>query len=144
MSTHHVHVFISHSWTYSEHYEKLREWIFEETWTYGQARVRFSDYSVPKDDPVHNAPRLQQLENAIFRKIDRSHVIVIPTGMYASYSNWIQREIRGSKTKAKPILAVRPLAQQRRSSVVCNAADFIVGWKKQSVVEGIWALYQNG
>ena len=29
MSMYNVDVFISHSWTYSEHYEKLYEWIFD-------------------------------------------------------------------------------------------------------------------
>lgn len=93
-----------------------------EPWTSGQARVRFADYSVPKDDPIHNAPRISDLEDAIFSKIARSHIVIIPTGVYATYNKWIKREIRSSRTMSKPILAVNPRAQQRTSSVVTDAA----------------------
>ena len=143
MSTHYVHVFISHSWSHSSHYQRLHEWLFETAWRFGQARVRFADYSVPKDDPIHNAPRVRDLEDAIFRKIARSHVIVIPTGMYATYSKWIKREIRGSRTMSKPILAVNPRAQQRTPSIVTDAAAETVGWTRNGVVAGIWRLYRD-
>lgn len=71
MSTHLVHVFISHSWAHSGHYETLRQWIFEGRWSVGQASLQFRDYSVPKDDPIHNVPTAQQLKDAIHRKIER-------------------------------------------------------------------------
>ena len=141
MSTHQIHVFISHSWSYSGHYDTLAKWIFEGNWSVGQASLKFLDYSVPKDDPIHNAPTQKQLQEAIFAKIARSHVIVIPTGMYANYSKWIAKEISGSKTYTKPILAVNPWRQQRTSSVVSAAAAMTVGWLEKSVIDGIWGLY---
>ena len=143
MSTHHVHVFISHSWSHSSHYQRLHDWLFDKACTFGQARVQFYDYSVPKDDPIHNAPRVKDLEDAILRKIARSHVVIIPTGMYANYSKWIAKEIRGSRTMSKPILAVNPRAQQRTASIVTGAAAHAVGWTRKSVVEGIWRLYRQ-
>ena len=63
----------------------------------------FLDYSVPKDDPIHNAPSERALREAIYRKIARSHVVVIPTGMYVNYSKWIKKEIGGATEKNKPI-----------------------------------------
>ena len=98
MSTHRIHVFISHSWAYSGHYDRLREWIFERTWRFGQASLAFLDYSVPKDDPIHDARSDRALKDAIYRKIARSHVVVIPTGMYANYSKWIRKKMeRGTR-----------------------------------------------
>lgn len=143
MSTHYVHVFISHSWSHSFHYKRLHDWLFDGACTFGQARVLFYDYSVPKDDPIHNAPRVKDLEDAIFRKIERSHVVIIPTGMYATHSKWIEREVRGSRTMAKPILAVNPRAQQRTSTIVTDAASEIVGWTRKSVRDAIWRLYRQ-
>ena len=143
MSAHHVHVFVSHSWSYSSHYDRLQDWLFNSNWTFGQARVRFTDYSVPKDDPIHNAPRVSDLEAAIFRKIERSHVVIIPTGMYTTYSKWIEREIRGSQNMHKPILAVNPRVQQRTSSIVTKAAAQTVGWTRNSVVAAVWRLYRD-
>ena len=45
---------------------------------------------MPKNDPIHNAVSDRELKEAIFRKIERSHVVVIPSGMYVNYSKWIQ------------------------------------------------------
>ena len=143
MSTHQIHVFISHSWSYSDHYDTLASWIFDERWSSGQASLKLLDYSVPKDDPIHNARTQRELQDAIFAKISRSHVIVIPTGMYANYSKWIGKEIAGAKGYEKPILAVNPWGQQRTASTVSAAAGMTVGWNSKSVIGGIWGLYRG-
>ena len=142
MSTKQIHVFISHSWAYSGHYDTLADWIFNQNWSVGQASLDFRNYSVPKDDPIHNADNDKQLKEAIYNKIARSHVIVIPMGMYANYSKWIQKEIDGAGEYDKPILAVNPWGQARSSSVVRDAAKKEVGWNKKTLVSGIWELYK--
>ena len=142
MSTRQIHVFISHSWAYSGHYDKLSSWIFDGKWSIGQASLDFRDYSVPRDNPIHNAPSDRALKEAIYNQIARSHVIVIPTGMYASYSKWIGKEIDGAKYHSKPILAVNPEGQERKSSVVTTNADDIAGWTSKTVVSKIWGLYR--
>ena len=120
MSTYQIHVFISHSWAYSGHYDTLEDWIFKKKWRQGQASLNLRDYSVPRDSPIHDAPTDRALREAIYDQILICHVIVIPLGMYANYSKWIQKEIDGAKNYAKPILGVRRAdlllwsAQQRR------------------------------
>ncbi|EZP49953.1 TIR domain-containing protein [Sphingomonas sp. RIT328] len=141
MSVHQIHVFISHSWSYSGHYDTLAGWIFGQSWRAGSASMLLHNYSVPRTNPILNASNDRQLREAIHNQIRRSHVIVIPTGMYAQYSKWIGKEINGSAIYDKPILAVNPRAQLRTSSVVQNAAAKCVGWSSRSVVEGIWELY---
>lgn len=143
MSTHRIHVFISHSWSYSDHYDKLAEWIFGGNWSVGQASLEFLDFSVPKDDPIHYAQNATQLKKAILAKIARSHVVVIPTGMYVEYSNWIQKEIDGCQEYDKKLLAVNPWGQERKSSLVLNQANDNVGWNKDSVISKIWRLYNS-
>lgn len=143
MSTHQIHVFISHSWAHSGHYETLADWIFNRNWSVGQASLNLRDFSVPRDDPIHNAPDERRLREAIFAQISRSRIVIIPTGMYANYSYWIQKEIDGSNQKGKPILAVNPWGQQRTSSIVSGAAAETVGWNSQSVINGIWNLYRT-
>jgi hypothetical protein len=142
MSTKQIHVFISHAWKHSGHYQTLANWIFNESWSVGQASLDFRNYSVPKDDPIHDADNDKQLEEAILKQIAMSHVIVIPTGMYTHYSKWIQKEIAGSLGFGKPILAVNPWGQQRQSEIVVDSATKLVGWTKNSVVNGIWELYK--
>jgi len=143
MSTYQIHIFISHSWAYPEHYQTLRGWIFDQRWNLGQASINFCDYSVPKDDPIHIQGRDSDLMEAILRKIERSHVLVIPTGMYVNYSKWIRKEIDASINKGKPILAVNPWRQQRKSSVVAEAATQIVDWNSQRIIRAIWNLYHT-
>lgn len=143
MSTKQIHIFISHAWAHSEDYDTLASWVFDERWSVGQASLDFHNYSVPKNDPIHNAPTDSQLKDAIFNQIARSHVIVIPTGMYAAYSKWIQKEIDGSIQHQKPILAVVPRGKQRTPGVVIDNATSEVGWAKKSVIDGIWALYNT-
>ncbi|NRA54880.1 MAG: TIR domain-containing protein [Gammaproteobacteria bacterium] len=142
MSTKQIHVFISHAWAHSDHYDTLSDWIFEQSWSAGQASLNFHNYSVPKDDPIHDADDDKQLKDALYNQISRSHVIVIPMGMYANYSKWIQKELDGAAEYEKPILAVNPWAQKRKSSVVGDASNKKVGWNSKSVVGGIWELYK--
>lgn len=141
MSTHQIHVFISHSWTYSDHYDTLSEWVFNQSWRVGQASLAFRDFSVPKSDPIHNAPNSEALKAAIFARISRSHVVIIPSGMYANHSNWIQKEISGAKQYGKPILGVEPWGQQRSSQLVAENADKMVGWNREPMINAIWDLY---
>ena len=142
MPDYRIHVFISHSWTYSGHYDTLYSWLFDHAYTSNGSNVRFSNYSVPKDSPIHNARTIRELQDAIYQRIARASVVVIPTGMYANYSKWIQREIDGSVEYTKPILAVNPWGQRRRSSVVAEAATSEVGWNRMSVARGVWDLYR--
>jgi hypothetical protein len=140
MSTRQIHV-ISHAWDYSGHYDTLVSWIFGEKWSVGQASLDFRDYSIPKNYPIQNVTNTKMLQYAISNQIARSHVVVIPSGMYATYSNWIQKEINGAKQYNKPILAVNPWGQLKKAGVVLNNSDDGVGWNKQPLINAIWQLY---
>ena len=136
-------IFISHSWSYSDHYDKLAEWIFEDSWNLNGVPIHFTDLSVPKEDPIHYANNERELRAAIYSRIYNSNVVVIPTGMYATHSNWIGKEIDGANAYSKPILAVDPWGQERKSQTVTENATSTVGWNKQSVINEIWRLYQR-
>ena len=74
MSTRQIHVFISHAWAHSHHYDTLASWIFGESWSVGQASLDFRDYSVPKDNPIHNVQSTQALQDAIYNQIFRKRL----------------------------------------------------------------------
>jgi len=138
-----VCVFISHSWAYSGHYEKLSDWIFSTPWQSNDTPVQFINSSVPKNNPIHNAPNSDSLRFAIYNRIAQSNVVVIPTGMYSSHSEWIKKEIDGAILYKKPIVGVNPWGQERKSSIVVEAAHITVGWNADRVVNAIWEL-RNG
>ena len=71
------------------------------------------------------------------------HVVLILGGVYATYSKWINKEIYLAEegfSQPKPIIAVRPRGNKRVSLVVKDAADEIVSWNTESIVEAIRAL----
>lgn len=141
MSKYQVHVFISHSWSYSDVYDQLHEWIFEPAHRFGQASLDFRNFSVPKDNPISNPANNKQLKMAIKRKIAPCHVIIVPTGRYINHSQWIRFEIKVAQKYNKPILAVDPWGQQRASRVVTDAAYARVGWNRGPLVKTIWDIY---
>lgn len=80
---------------------------------------------------------------AISRKMERCHIVIVPTGMYATHSVWIGKEISSAVARNKPILGINPWGQRRRSGVVVGSASRIVGWNRKSVVKAIWNLYRD-
>ncbi len=127
-------LFISHSWTYSDAYDRLINLLDERKY------FSYRDYSVPKDDPIHNAPNSRALEDAIKRQMSPCHVVLIMAGVYSSYSTWIKKEIDiavNSFSTEKPILAIKPWGNTNISQVVFNNADDIVNWNTESIVQGI-------
>ena len=69
-----------------------------------------------------------------------SSVILILAGVYASYSKWIEKEIRIAQFEfsvPKKILAVEPWGSEKTSQLVKNKADKIVGWNGQSIADTV-------
>ncbi len=125
-------LFISHSWTYRSHYEKLVGFFDE------HKNFKWANYSVPKDDPIHNADNDEELYQAIKNQIKPVQCVVILAGVYSSYSKWINKEIKISKEDFdKPIVAVEPWGSQKTSQVVKDKADAIVKWQSSSIVSKI-------
>lgn len=132
----HYNIFISHSWAYGDAYEKLIKMLDADP------RFNYKDYSVPKNDPIHNAPSSSALSTAIQNQMRFCDVIIILAGVYSTYSDWINKEIALAKgfTNPKPILAIEPWASEKTSLVVKKNADKIVKWSTSSIVAGIREL----
>ncbi len=126
-------IFISHSWTYSDAYEKIIKFFDER-------ELDYYNHSVPKDDPVHTNGTAKQLREAIDAKMKGTSCVIILAGVYASYSKWIQEEIDIAKEYGKPIIAVEPWASERTSQIVKENADRIVKWQGKSIVDAIIEL----
>ena len=128
-------LFISHSWSYGDAYEKLVALLD------AAPNFQYKNYSVPKNDPVHNAPNADALYKAIKNQMVFCDVVLIMAGKYATYSKWIEREIQiAKKDFSKPIVGIRPWANEQVSSVVSNAADRLVSWNTSSIVSAIREL----
>lgn len=131
------HIFISHSWAYPDAYKGLVELLDKDP------NFSYSDYSVPKNDPIHNAGTSKELYNAIKAQVSKASVVIIMAGVYSTYSKWINKEIEIAQTEfliPKPIIAVEPWASEKTSVKVKDAADKIVGWNSSSIINAIKEL----
>ncbi|MDR2408606.1 MAG: TIR domain-containing protein [Bacteroidales bacterium] len=125
-------LFISHSWAYGDAYERLVGFFNE------HPLFKWTNYSVPKDDPIHNAKNEKDLYDAIKAQVSPVNCVVILAGVYSTYSKWINKEIEISKQIFnKPIVAVEGWGAERTSAIVKNNADIVVRWNSTSIVEAI-------
>lgn len=123
-------IFISHSWSYSKQYDKIEEFLKQEG-------ILFYNHSVPKDNPILTNGTDAQLETAIDAKVKGCSCVIILAGVYATYSKWINKEIKIAKKYNKPIIAVEYWGSEKTSSVVKEAADVIVKWQTKSVADAV-------
>lgn len=126
-------LFISHSWKYSDAYDKVIKML-------ATGGLSYYNHSVPKDDPIHTNGTDRQLYDAIEAKIRGCSCIVILAGVYSSYSRWINIEIEIAKKYNKPIIAIEPWASEKTSRIVKVNATKIVGWNYSSICNSIIAL----
>lgn len=127
-------LFISHSWTHSDAYEKLVR-LLE-----AKPGFKYKNFSVPKDDPIHTNGTDKQLYSSIKNQIQPTHVVLILAGVYSSYSKWIDKEINICKQEfapPKPIVAIEPWGSEKTSKRVKDNADEIVKWNTDSIVGAI-------
>ena len=73
-------LFISHSWSYSDSYDKLIRLLKTKPY------FEFKDYSAPRDNPIHNAGTDTVIYAAIRRHMSPCSAVIIIAGVYATYS----------------------------------------------------------
>lgn len=124
-------LFISHSWNHSDAYEKLVNLLDKAD------NFRYKNYSVPKDDPVHNAKNDAALKAAIQDQMRHASCVLILAGVYSTYSKWINIELDLAVEMGKKIVAVEPWDSERTSARVKLYADKIVKWQASSIIKAI-------
>ena len=121
-------IFISHAWSYDEHYWKVVKWFND------AANFDWKNCSVPNHDSLPDKTS-KGLSEGMTRQISPSQVVIILGGMYAAHSKWIDYEIAEAKRMGKAIIGVVPWGQERVPLNVQNAADQMVGWNSASVIQ---------
>lgn len=125
-----VRLFISHAWAYNDQYDSLLKLLEERPF------FDFYNHSVPQHDPL-NAQTVRELEDKLRNQMRSCQVVIVLAGVYATYRDWIRKEIKIAVEYGKPLVGVRPWGQDRISQVVQDSADKIVGWNADSVVSAI-------
>ncbi len=128
------HLFISHSWTHSDRYKRLLGLLENRPF------FDFKNYSIPKDDPIHDAGSDKELSDAIRQKMRTCDAVLVLAGVDATYSKWISKEMKIAESgfdKSKPVIAVEPWGSERTSAMVKENASRIVGWNADSIIGAI-------
>lgn len=128
-------IFISHAWKYDKHYWTVYNWIKE--------KLNIADYSIPEHDNCGDELSDKKLKECIDEQIRQSQIVIILSGMYVSYSDWIQYEIEKAYEMGKYIIGVKPWGNERLPQIVQDKADVIVGWNKDSIINAI-KYYKRG
>jgi len=132
-------IFISHAWKYTEHYNKVVQWLNE---AQAEGKFNWKNYSVPEHDPLVDPDTTvgkNKLKKDLEGQIKPASIVIILAGMYAAHSDWIDFEIDTAVSYDKYIIGVKPWGQERIPTKVSNNANIMVGWNKSSVVDAVAA-----
>lgn len=124
------HILISHSWDYNEQYETVCGWLND------AKNFTWSNYSVPITNPL-DVNSKKELKEKLRNRISNCSCIIVLSGMYVAYSEWIDYEIDTANELGKPIIGVKPWGQERIPSKVQNDSTVLVGWNSSSVVNAV-------
>jgi hypothetical protein len=128
------HIFISHSWSYSEDLENLRNLLRNR----GYFNVEFEEAGA--DEPINSA-NAAYIKQRLKQKIKNSNIVLAIAGMYASYSEWMEWELDKALELDIPIVGIVPRGQERVSVTVSSRSKEDIRWNTESIVEAIryWA-----
>ena len=126
-------LFISHSWKYSNDYDRLEDLLREYSY------FSFKNYSVPKKDPLDiNGKNYElKLRSAIADQMRLCSCVLVIAGKYVSYSDSIDMELDIAIEMGKPIIAIEPWGSTMTSQRAKDVATIIVGWNASSIVNAI-------
>ena len=124
------YLFISHAWTHNDEYERLVNLLNN------APNFRWRNYSVPVANPLH-ANNKTALKRELNDQIRPTQAVLIVSGMYVHYREWIQYEIDKALEWEKPIIGIRPYGSERIPKEVTDVADEMVGWNTNSIVSAI-------
>lgn len=123
------HIFISHAWKYNVDYYTILRWLDE-------SLIVYHNYSVPEHDPL-DAGNTRKLKTALTEQMRHANIVIIIAGMYANNSDWIQYEIDEAVRMGKKIIAIKPRGNIYLPLAVQKAANKIVAWNRNSLLEAI-------
>lgn len=124
-------IYISHAWDYSGEYYRFVNLLDNAPY------FNWANYSVPEDDPLHNARSKRAIRQGLANHVRPVHIVVVLSGMYAAHSDWIQEEMDMAAGMNKPIIGIVPWGIQRTPVAVQEAALEMVGWNTSSILSAV-------
>jgi len=123
-------VFVSHSWEYDEHYERIVDFLDE------VPSLKWQNHSVPSTDPLP-VDTESALRSELRNQMKTASVVVVSSGMYGAHSTWIPEEMELAGGLGKPVIAIIPEGQSKVPEKIQEVAETQVGWRKASLVDAL-------
>lgn len=123
-------LFISHSWTKDSELTNLTNLLNAKkyfTFEYTEFRKHNSV------DSIHE----EYIKKRIRENLEKSDVVLVMGHVSASYSAWIEYELKKAHEFGIKIIGIRPCGQERISTLVQDYADELVYWSTDSIVSAI-------
>lgn len=136
-SLYNYRLFISHAWRYGKDYDRLISFLDSAPY------FSYYNYSAPKERPLfpEGTPlNNKMIASKITDKISPAQIVLVISGMYGAYSDWMGYEINEAVRLGKPILGIYPWGQTYVPQRVLAVADEMVHWNTDSIVGAIRRL----
>lgn len=122
-------LFISHAWKYDADYCTVVSWLDD-------SDIKYKNYSVPSHDPL-DANNTKKLKEELTGQISPSSVVIVISGMYAAYSQWIDYEIDEAIRMNKTILGLEPWGSERIPRKIQDCATEMIRWQRKLLIDAI-------
>lgn len=123
-------LFISHAWQYHDAYTRMERLLNN------APLFSWKNFSIPMDRRFNNMNKTQ-LREELRQQIRPVQTLLVLSGIYVSYSDWIQFEIEYAVELNKTIIGVQPRGSSNIPSIVRRYADTTVGWNTGSIINAI-------
>lgn len=127
-------LFISHAWKYGLEYDRLTAMLDSAPYFY------YRNYSAPEDKPLVSPGYVVTnsiLKDCINKKIRPVNVVIVLSGMYYYYHDWMQVEMDIAHSYHKPIIAIKPWGNQFVPQQIVNVSNTVVNWNTDTIVSAI-------
>lgn len=121
---------ISHSWKYNAQYQKIVNWLDNAEF------FSWINNSVSADEPYIGLSNKELRERLSYR-IQFCNAIIVVSGMYVVYSDWIDYEMSEAIRMDKPIIGLKPWGQERVPISIQENVTTMVGWNSDSLINAI-------
>jgi len=125
-----IKIFISHAWEQNPDYNRIVGMLD------GAPLFTWHNSSVPYQNPLDMGTQ-RRLEDQLYDQIKPAQIVVILSCMQFDYRYWIQKQIDIAQELNKPIIGVTPWEKENVLNMVQSAANEMVGWDTQSIVDAI-------
>lgn len=127
-------LFISHAWKYGTEYDRLISLLDSAPY------FSYRNYSAPEDKPLispGSAVTNAILQNHIDNKIRPVNAVLVLSGMYYYYHDWMKVEMDIAQSYHKPIIAIKPRGNQFVPQEISCISTTVVNWNTASIVSAI-------